>query len=91
MRKFKYCKNNCESEPNRNQMDTDGDGIGDACDTEESRLTEKYTWLPWVGMGLAGIVILILFGMTAMTMRKTQTAEIKTDDQDTVPPTPPVA
>lgn len=84
-------RDNCESEPNRNQMDTDGDGMGDECDSEESRLTEKYTWLPWVGMGLAGLVIIGLFGMTAMTMRKAQTAEIKKVDQDTIPPPmPPV-
>ncbi len=42
-------------------------------------------------MGIAWLVILVLFGMTAMTMRKSQTAEIKIGDQDTIPPTSPVA
>jgi len=56
---------NCPNDPNRLQEDTDADGIGDVCDTEESRLTEKYPFLPWLGMGLAAAVIGILFWQTA--------------------------
>ena len=56
---------NCMSDPNRNQIDTDADGIGDICDGEESRITEKYGWLPWAGMGIAAIVVAGLFFMIA--------------------------
>ena len=44
-------QDNCVNEPNRNQRDTDSDGIGDVCDQEESRITEKYPWIPWLGIG----------------------------------------
>ena len=56
-------KDNCQSEPNIDQRDTDTDGIGDICDTEESRITEKHPWIPWVGIGFAAVVILTLFGL----------------------------
>lgn len=55
---------NCPSHPNRNQADTDGDGKGDVCDGEESRITEKYVWLPWVAMVAAGFVVAGLFAAT---------------------------
>jgi len=54
-------KDNCPDSPNRNQADTDGDKIGDTCDVEESRITEQYAWLPWVGMGFVVLVLLSLF------------------------------
>lgn len=59
---------NCPNEPNYNQADIDGDKIGDICDKDESRITEKYPWLPWAGMGFAGLVLLVLFAITARTM-----------------------
>lgn len=59
---------NCPNEPNRNQADVDNDKIGDICDEEESRITEKYPWLPWAGMGFAGLVLIVLFALTARSM-----------------------
>lgn len=54
-------KDNCPNDPNYAQTDSDGDRIGDACDKNESRLTEQYPWLPWVGIGTAITVLLTLF------------------------------
>lgn len=58
-------KDNCPDNANRSQADTDGDGAGDACDEEESRITERLPWLPWVGIGFAALVVIILLIMTA--------------------------
>jgi Thrombospondin type 3 repeat len=59
---------NCPNLPNY-QVDTDGDGIGDECDGVESRFTERLPWVPWVGMGIAGLVLLGLFIFVAIDMR----------------------
>jgi hypothetical protein len=63
---------NCPNDPNANQVDVDADKIGDICDKEESRLTEKYAWLPWVGMSFAALVLIVLFAITARGMIKKQ-------------------
>jgi hypothetical protein len=54
-------QDNCPDQTNANQNDADGDRIGDVCDEEESRLTEKYTWLPWIGIISAALVVGVLF------------------------------
>lgn len=56
---------NCLNNPNRDQKDTDSDGIGDVCDGEESRVTERHAWIPWVGMGFAALILIILLVLTA--------------------------
>lgn len=58
-------KDNCSDNPNRDQIDTDSDGIGDVCDKQESRITEHYPWIPWVGIGFAAIVLIVLLVSTA--------------------------
>ena len=80
-------KDNCIDRPNANQLDTDDDGIGDVCDDEESRVTEKYIWLPWAGRGLAAIAIIIMFAFAIRGMKDEKDGELnhpdyskKTDD-----------
>ncbi len=79
-------QDNCPNNPNRNQKDTDGDGIGDACDQEENRLTEKHPWVPWAGMGFAGIVLITLFILTLGPLRQQKNLKKSAE----TPPTPPL-
>lgn len=60
----------CPNVPNRTQEDTDGDGIGNVCDKEESRITEKYPWIPWAGIGFAVLVLITLIVLTAGIKRE---------------------
>ncbi|HOI59800.1 MAG TPA: thrombospondin type 3 repeat-containing protein [Candidatus Pacearchaeota archaeon] len=55
---------NCPNTPNKNQLDSDNDNIGDVCDNEESRFTEKYAFIPWLGIIFAFVTIIILFMIT---------------------------
>jgi hypothetical protein len=65
---------NCQDTPNRNQADEDGDNIGDVCDEGESRVTEKYAWIPWAAMGGAILVFGTLFWIMLRRMRSEQTS-----------------
>ena len=65
-------KDNCPNNPNMAQEDADSDGIGDVCDTEESRITEKYPWVPWAGMGIAVLVLGVLFVLVGTSPKNTQ-------------------
>lgn len=60
---------NCPKIENSGQVDIDRDGLGDACDTEESRVTEKYPWMPWVVF--AGVLLLVgAMGYEVIKMKK---------------------
>jgi Thrombospondin type 3 repeat len=71
-------KDNCPDVVNRNQKDTDGDGLGDSCDYAESRLTEKYPFIVWFGIGFASLVFLGLLYIVGNKIRK--------DNKNDVPP-----
>lgn len=64
---------NCPNHPNNAQEDVDNDGMGDVCDGEDNRITEQYPWIPWVGIGVAALVIAVLFFLVATTEPRKQT------------------
>lgn len=67
-------RDNCPAYANRSQADEDGDKVGDECDDSESRLTERYAFIPWAGMGIAFIVLCVLFLLVGI---KPKESEIK--------------
>lgn len=76
---------NCPNVPNWDQRDTDSDGTGDPCDKEESRPTEKYPWIPWVGMGTAALVILVLFILVARKPAVQEASQHPSENSPTSP------
>ncbi len=64
-------KDNCPNKPNQDQGDVDADHLGDVCDGKESRITEQHKWIPWLGVGFAAVILIVLFIFTARaTMTK---------------------
>lgn len=61
---------NCPSNPNQNQHDADSDGYGDVCDPEESRLTERIWWLPWLGIIVGFGTVMVIFRSTLSAKKK---------------------
>lgn len=60
-------RDNCSMIINKDQMDKDRDGMGDVCDVEESRITEKYVWIPWL---VFAVVFAGIMSMIYVTMKK---------------------
>ena len=86
---------NCPNQPNRDQADEDSDGIGNVCDDEESRVTERYKWIPWAGIGVAVIVLVTLLIITAklkpkITEREDVLTKTNPDETNNPPPVKPV-
>lgn len=66
---------NCPDMPNPNQQDEDSDGKGDHCDGVESRWVEQLSFLPWLGIGVGFIVVLVLFKFSLSQKIPEETSE----------------
>jgi hypothetical protein len=64
---------NCPNLPTADQQDTDGDKVGDSCDTFENRVTERNPWLPWAGIGIAALVLIVLYIVMAREKKQLPT------------------
>lgn len=72
-------KDNCPDLPNYDQRDADGDLVGDTCDDYDNRFTERNAWVPWVGIGAAATVLIVLFFL----MLKRKPLEEEAHEMDT--------
>jgi len=51
---------NCPNIANEYQEDDDLDGIGNVCDDYENRITERLPYLPWIVIGIVGLILLLV-------------------------------
>jgi len=70
-------EDNCPNISNPFQFDEDNDGKGNECDQEESRLPERYPFLPYAGIGISTLVILGLFYVVYKNSKKEEQGNTK--------------
>lgn len=60
---------NCVNNPNSQQQNADGDQLGDVCDPDESRFTERFFWLPWLGIVVGFATVFGIFYTTSRSKK----------------------